>query len=58
MLPLEKEGKLDEAKKVLTQCQDQIKEMIQTRGVNGKLAIEYSGVGHFGQPEATSLIYL
>lgn len=58
MLPLEKEGKLDGAKKVLSQCEDQIKEMIKTRGVNGKLAIEYSGVGHFGTPEATTVIYL
>ena len=32
--------------------------MVKTRGVNGKLTLEFSGLDVFGTPENTRVIYM
>ena len=58
-LPLETQDKIDACKKMMAEIEPQIKDMIDKRGIKGRLMLEYdSNLGHFGSEENTKVIYL
>ena len=59
MLPLEQEAQIELARKVMKDNEDQIRDMVKSRGHNQRLLIQFDGLGFFGKTEnSASVIYM
>lgn len=48
MLDLGEAGLVEKAREAMMSTEERIRELISTKGENGKLAIEFNGLDHFG----------